>query len=198
MRLFSLKAWSVIGLSRSSPRGRSSRRSSRQRRRRRLPPDGGPFTGSGPGGGARQDPGQNLMSNPVPDDRELADAQPRHEVGPGDQLPARPEGRHVGAPPDRAADRLLRRVGQDRPELRQQGMFVSGHGMCRDRDGNIWAGDSGPFGDVAGAAGPRLRGLQVQPRREAAADAWQAGRLARPGRTPSSARRRARSCPTGT
>jgi sugar lactone lactonase YvrE len=33
------------------------------------------------------------------------------------------------------------------------GMFVSGHGMCRDRDGNIWAGDSGPFGDVPGAAG---------------------------------------------
>jgi sugar lactone lactonase YvrE len=32
-------------------------------------------------------------------------------------------------------------------------MFVSGHGMCRDRAGNIWAGDSGPFGDVAGASG---------------------------------------------
>ena len=28
------------------------------------PPDGGPFTGSGPGGGARQEPGQNQMSNP--------------------------------------------------------------------------------------------------------------------------------------
>src|SRR5688572_17897872 len=28
------------------------------------PPDGGPFTGSGQGGGARQEPGQNLMSNP--------------------------------------------------------------------------------------------------------------------------------------
>ena len=28
-------------------------------------PDGGPFTGSGPGGGARQDPGQNLMAIPT-------------------------------------------------------------------------------------------------------------------------------------
>ena len=28
------------------------------------PPNGGPYTGSGPGGGARVEPGQNLMSNP--------------------------------------------------------------------------------------------------------------------------------------
>jgi hypothetical protein len=38
------------------------------------------------------------------------------------------------------------------------GMFVSGHGMCRDRDGNIWAGDSGPFRDSPESAG---RGFQV-------------------------------------
>jgi sugar lactone lactonase YvrE len=28
-----------------------------------------------------------------------------------------------------------------------QGLFVSGHGMCRDRDGNVWANDN-PFGGV--------------------------------------------------
>jgi sugar lactone lactonase YvrE len=27
------------------------------------------------------------------------------------------------------------------------GMFVQAHGFCRDRDGNFWAGDSGPFAD---------------------------------------------------
>src|SRR5262245_10696457 len=27
------------------------------------------------------------------------------------------------------------------------GMFAQAHGFCRDRDGNFWAGDSGPFGD---------------------------------------------------
>ena len=32
-------------------------------------------------------------------------------------------------------------------------MFVQAHGFCQDTDGNFWAGDSGPFGDVAGAAG---------------------------------------------
>jgi sugar lactone lactonase YvrE len=37
-------------------------------------------------------------------------------------------------------------------------MFVQAHGFCQDRDGNFWAGDSGPFGDVAGAAG---RGFQM-------------------------------------
>jgi DNA-binding beta-propeller fold protein YncE len=28
-----------------------------------------------------------------------------------------------------------------------QGVFVQAHGFCRDRDGNFWAGDSGPFRD---------------------------------------------------
>jgi sugar lactone lactonase YvrE len=39
-----------------------------------------------------------------------------------------------------------------------QGVFVQAHGMCRDRDGNVWAGDSGPFADNPATAG---RGFQV-------------------------------------
>lgn len=37
-------------------------------------------------------------------------------------------------------------------------MFVQAHGFCRDKDGNFWAGDSGPFGDNAATAG---RGFQM-------------------------------------
>ena len=37
------------------------------------------------------------------------------------------------------------------------GMFVQAHGFCMDHDGNLWAGDSGPFGDDASKAG---RGYQ--------------------------------------
>lgn len=37
------------------------------------------------------------------------------------------------------------------------GMFVQPHGFCMDRDGNLWAGDSGPFGDDPAKAG---RGYQ--------------------------------------
>jgi sugar lactone lactonase YvrE len=37
-------------------------------------------------------------------------------------------------------------------------MFVQAHGFCQDRDGNFWAGDSGPFQDTPGTAG---RGFQV-------------------------------------
>lgn len=33
------------------------------------------------------------------------------------------------------------------------GMFVQAHGFCRDRDGNFWAGDSGPFNDRPETAG---------------------------------------------
>ena len=37
-------------------------------------------------------------------------------------------------------------------------MFVQAHGFCRDRDGNFWAGDSGPFNDTPSTAG---RGFQM-------------------------------------
>jgi len=39
-----------------------------------------------------------------------------------------------------------------------KGMFVQAHGFCRDRDGNFWAGDSGPFADNPATAG---RGFQM-------------------------------------
>ncbi len=38
-----------------------------------------------------------------------------------------------------------------------EGMFVQAHGFCMDHDGNLWAGDSGPFGDDPSKAG---RGYQ--------------------------------------
>jgi DNA-binding beta-propeller fold protein YncE len=38
------------------------------------------------------------------------------------------------------------------------GMFVQAHGFCQDRDGNFWAGDSGPFADSAATKG---RGFQL-------------------------------------
>ena len=38
-----------------------------------------------------------------------------------------------------------------------KGMFVQAHGFCLDQDGNLWAGDSGPFRDNPSTAG---RGYQ--------------------------------------
>jgi sugar lactone lactonase YvrE len=38
------------------------------------------------------------------------------------------------------------------------GMFVQAHGFCQDRDGNFWAGDSGPFTDIPATKG---RGFQL-------------------------------------
>src|SRR5262245_29970011 len=38
------------------------------------------------------------------------------------------------------------------------GMFVQAHGFCQDRDGNFWAGDSGPFADSPATKG---RGFQL-------------------------------------
>ena len=39
-----------------------------------------------------------------------------------------------------------------------RGTIVQAHGFCMDQDGNLWAGDSGPFGDDASTRG---RGFQI-------------------------------------
>ena len=39
-----------------------------------------------------------------------------------------------------------------------EGLFVQAHGFCMDADGNLWAGDSGPFRDDPSTAG---RGFQL-------------------------------------
>src|SRR5690554_1560187 len=39
-----------------------------------------------------------------------------------------------------------------------EGMFAQAHGFCMDRDGNLWAGDSGSFFDDPSTAG---RGFQL-------------------------------------
>jgi sugar lactone lactonase YvrE len=116
-----------------------------------LPP-GGPFTGSGPGGGARVEAGQNLMSNPYRLVENWPTLNPGMKWGAAiNFLPDNKGGTWTllrTEPPINyfdSAGKIVQSFGQ--------GMFVSGHGMCRDRAGNIWAGDSGPFGDVVGAAG---------------------------------------------
>ena len=57
------------------------------------------------------------------------------------------------------------------------GMFVQAHGFCQDRDGNFWAGDSGPFAGQSRDEGARVPAVQVQPRRQGAAVARQGRRL---------------------
>ena len=49
-----------------------------------------------------------------------------------------------------ASGNLLRSFGDK--------MFVQAHGFCQDRDGNFWAGDSGPFADNPSTVG---RGFQM-------------------------------------
>ena len=116
-----------------------------------LPPPG-PFTGTGPGGGARVEPGQNLMNNPYRLVENWPTLNPGMKWGAAiNFLPDNKGGTWTllrTEPPINyfdASGKIVQSFGQ--------GMFVSGHGMCRDRAGNIWAGDSGPFGDAAGAAG---------------------------------------------
>ena len=54
-------------------------------------------------------------------------------------------------------------------------MFVQAHGFCQDGDGNFWAGDSGPFGDVAGAAGRGFQMFKFEPNGKVLLTLGQAG-----------------------
>lgn len=121
------------------------------------PPSGGPYTGSGPGGGARPEPGVNLMSNPYRMTENWPMLDPGMKWGAAiNFLPDNKGGTWAllrTEPPIvyfESSGKIAKSFGS--------GTFVSAHGMCRDRDGNIWTGDSGPFGDIAGTAG---RGFQV-------------------------------------
>jgi hypothetical protein len=118
------------------------------------PADGGPFTGNGPGGAARQDPGVNLMSNPY----RMTESWPM--LNPGMKW-----GAAINFMPDQKGGTWAL-IRTDPPivyfdasgkivQSFAQGMIPNGHGMCRDRDGNIWAGDNPFAGPVTG------RGFQV-------------------------------------
>ena len=120
-------------------------------------PSGGPYTGSGPGGGARVDPGRNLIANPYGMVENWPTLNPGMKWGAAiNFLPDNKGGTWAllrTEPPINYFDssgKITRNFGE--------GVFVQGHGMCRDRAGNIWAGDSGPFGASPAAAG---RGFQV-------------------------------------
>jgi sugar lactone lactonase YvrE len=119
--------------------------------------DGGPYTGDGPGGYARQEPGVNLMRNPYRMTEKWPTLNPGMKWGAAiNFLPDQKGGTWVllrTEPPIvyfDASGKITRSFGE--------GTFVQAHGMCRDRDGNFWAGDSGPFGNNPAAAG---RGFQI-------------------------------------
>jgi sugar lactone lactonase YvrE len=116
-----------------------------------------PYTGEGPGGGARVDPGRNLMANPYRMIENWPTLNPGMKWGAAiNFLPDNKGGTWAllrTEPPINyfeASGKIVKSMAQ--------GVFVQAHGMCRDRDGNLWAGDSGPFTDKAEAAG---RGFQV-------------------------------------
>jgi hypothetical protein len=105
---------------------------------------------------ARLANGQGAMTNPY----QMVENWPHlGEIKPGAAIGLVPDGKggiwlhHRSEPPIihfDSAGNLLKSFGN--------GMFVQAHGFCQDRDGNFWAGDSGPFTDTPGTAG---RGYQL-------------------------------------
>jgi sugar lactone lactonase YvrE len=101
-------------------------------------------------------PWTSTMANPykvIPNWPQLGDIKPGAAIG------IIPDGKggtwlhHRSEPPILhidASGKVDRRFGN--------GMFVQAHGFCQDRDGNFWAGDSGPFADNPSTKG---RGFQL-------------------------------------
>lgn len=116
------------------------------------PTNGGPYTGTGPQGSARPEPGVNLMSNPY----RMVESWPT--LNPGMKW-----GAAINFIPDNQGGTwaLLRTeppivhfdASGKITQTMGEGLFVQAHGLCRDRDGNFWAGDSGPFSDNPATAG---------------------------------------------
>src|SRR5437773_1742871 len=101
-------------------------------------------------------PGINAMKNPY---RMIENWPHLGKVKPGAAIGIIPDGaggtwiHHRSEPPIihfNAAGEIVKSFAD--------GMFVQAHGFCQDRDGNFWAGDSGPFADNPGTAG---RGFQM-------------------------------------
>ena len=154
------------GLSSTPPPNALTRRSSRPRRQRpprrprqrprrkplRLP---GARRAAGRGGQAYP-PWTSTMANPyqiIPKWPNLGTIKPGAAIG------IIPDGKggtwlhHRSEPPILhidASGNVVRQFGN--------GMFVQAHGFCQDRDGNFWAGDSGPFADSPATKG---RGFQL-------------------------------------
>jgi sugar lactone lactonase YvrE len=116
-------------------------------------PRGFPPPGQARGG---YPPWTSTMANPyrvIPNWPRLGDIKPGAAIG------IIPDGKggtwlhHRSEPPILhidASGNVDRRFGN--------GMFVQAHGFCQDRDGNFWAGDSGPFQDNPATKG---RGFQL-------------------------------------
>jgi DNA-binding beta-propeller fold protein YncE len=101
-------------------------------------------------------PWTSAMANPY----QITPNWPRlGDIKPGAAIGIIPDGKggtwlhHRSEPPILYIDpsgNVTRRFGN--------GMFVQAHGFCQDRDGNFWAGDSGPFADSPATRG---RGFQL-------------------------------------
>jgi sugar lactone lactonase YvrE len=98
----------------------------------------------------------SAMANPY---RMLENWPHLGDIKPGAAIGIIPDGRggtwlhHRSEPPIihfNAAGDIVKSFGN--------GMFVQAHGFCQDKEGNFWAGDSGPFADNPATAG---RGYQL-------------------------------------
>jgi len=100
-------------------------------------------------------PPQNAMTNPY---RMLEHWPNLEEIKPGAAIGIVPDGKGGVWLQHRSVPAIVHIDASGTIVKRFDVTFSSSHGMCRDRDGNFWALDSGPFGDSPDAG---VKGNQV-------------------------------------
>ncbi|MBN9319726.1 MAG: hypothetical protein J0I28_08595 [Caulobacterales bacterium] len=104
---------------------------------------------------AIETPATNAIANPY---RMVTDYPKLGDIKPGGAIGIVPDGRGGIWLQHRSDPGIVHLDAQGRVVARFDVTFGAAHGLCRDRDGNFWAADSGPFG---GGAGPSAKGNQV-------------------------------------
>jgi WD40 repeat protein len=97
----------------------------------------------------------NAMTNPY---RMLEQWPHLGDIKPGAAIGIVPDGKGGVWLQHRSAPAIIHIDSSGNITKRFDVTFSQAHGMCRDRDGNFWAIDSGPFGDAPDAG---VRGNQV-------------------------------------
>jgi len=101
-------------------------------------------------------PGMNAMVNPF---RMLENWPHLGDIKPGAAIGIVPDGKGGVWLQHRSEPAILHIDTSGNIVKRFEVTFSSSHGLCQDGDGNLWAVDSGPFGDTPGVTG--VKGNQV-------------------------------------
>src|SRR5262249_27773130 len=110
--------------------------------------------GQGGGGGLGRAEDPNAVKSTMADPYPMSENWPHlGNIKPGAAIGIIPDGKGGVWLQQRSEPAILHINAAGDVVKRFEVTFASAHGFCMDRDGNLWAADSSPFGDTGGVTG---------------------------------------------